>query len=412
MEHAISASLSVFVAWVLFHAGMHMLFPSRWKTSVVFLFTIAFSSLALLLDLLFPAKSWILIAVVGAFLIISVESCFEGIPSQIRICAVILTPGIILCAHLSRLQVYPGVSLSGIMRFPMSVYLCYLLIFLFTGFLFLCLFVMAAQAVLRREENALSSRWFLFFLLPVSQYLLIDRTILPETMEGSFLQPAMLAGAVIISVAADQLIIMAINNIVRNKEIAVRYEALEHQIQAKETYYRKLASHYEQIQYLRHDLNNHVSAMKILLEKKDREELASYLETMKQTNLLEDVPPLCEHPVANLFLTEKSEELKKDGIRLDTDLTLGTDLDSGSLLLALESLLGFAVQNLAEGPERIISLSTAQDGRRTVLTVSYPEKDVANTPTVSLGEPRNMNCSIDRKAGRCSVHFALQEVPA
>ena len=412
MEHALFAFSLVFVAWVLFHAGMHMLFPSRWKTYVVLLATVTASVFAFLLDLLFPAMPLIWMLATDAFLFVSVKYCFEGVPLQKWICAAILIVGIALCALLTQLRMFDDWVFSNLLQFPLPVLLCYTPVFLFIGFLFLCAFVMAAQTILRRGENALSSRWFLFLLLPVSQFFLIDDAISAETMAGSFLQPLMLAFVVSLAIASDQLAIMAVNHVVRSRETAVQYEALSRQIQAKETYYRKLASHYELIQYMRHDLNNHVSALKILLEKKDAEELASYLQSLKQTKLFEELHAYCGHPVVNLYLSEKSVEMNDMGIRLDTDLILDPDTDGGSLLLALDSLINHAIRNLSDDSEKTISLSSSHDEHGLMLTVSFPEKDDPDDLSVLSGELNFPDVSAERSNGRCVLRLVLREVGA
>ena len=412
MEHALFAFSLVFIAWVLFHAGMHMLFPSSWKTFVVFLATVTASVFAFLLDLLFPAMPLIWMLATDAFLFLSVKYCFEGVPLQKWICAVILTVGIALCALLAQLRMFDDWVFSNLLQFPLPVLLCYTPVFFFIGFLFLCMFVMAAQTILHRKENALSSRWFLFLLLPVSQFFLIDDAISPETMAGSFRQPLMLAFVVSIAIASDQLAIMAINHIVRSREMAVQYEALSRQIQAKETYYQRLASHYELIQYMRHDLDNHVSALKILFEKKDAEELASYLQSLKQTKLFEELHAYCGHPVVNLYLSEKSAEMNDKGIRLDTDLILNPDTGGGSLLLALDSLINHAVRNLSDDSEKAVFLSSSKDEHGLRLTVSYPEKNDPDDLNVLSGELNHADISAERSDGRCTLHLILPEVAA
>ncbi len=412
MEHALFAFSLVFVAWVLFHAGMHMLFPSRWKLLTVFLATLAVSVFAALLDFLFPSTPWFWIITAGTFLFLSVEYGFDGVPVQQWICAAILIVGIALCALLAQLQMFDDWDFSNLLLLPLPVLLCYTPVFFFIVFLFLCMFVMAAQTILHREENSLSSRWFLFLLLPVSQFFLIDDAISPETMTGSFRQPLMLAFAVSIAIASDQLAIMAVNHIVRSREMAVQYEALSRQVQAKETYYQRLASHYELIQYMRHDLNNHVSALKILLEKNDAEELASYLQSLKQTKLFEEFHTYCGHPVVNLFLAEKSAEMNDRGIRLDIDLNLNADTGGGSLLLALDSLINHAVRNLSDDSEKAVFLSSSKDEHGLRLTVSYPEKNDPDDLSVLSGELNHADVSAERSDGRRTLHLILPEVAA
>lgn len=415
MEHALFAFCRVFLGLVLFTGGMNGLFPYRRKPSFLFLLTICASVFAFLSDLMLPAAPWIWFLSTAFFLILIIEYGIGGEAYPRRICAVILLAGITLCAFFSKMQIFSGISFSDLGRLPLSAWLCYIPVFFFTGFIFLCAYRILVKAVLFREDRKLYLQWLPVLFFPVSQYLLIDRFVFPKTLEGNFLQPVMLAATVLLAIAADYMISAAIRDIVRNREEKVRYESLLRQISIKETYYRKLSSQIEQVQHLRHDLNNHVSALKILLENHDREELSAYLETIRQTGLFENRTIFCDHPVADLFLCEKSRELEKDGIGLDTDLMLDPKEDSGRLLLALESLLRFAEINCADVPEKKVLLSSAQDEGRLSISVSFPEREGSvsgDDLAGQLGEMWHGNAYLDHDNGRCTVRLDVPEVAA
>lgn len=417
MELALFAFLLTVTGWVLTFSGMRLLFPDGQKP-IFFLPAGVSSVFAFLCALLFPDLLWLWIVLEPVFMFLTVEFTSTEISFSKRICAVILIFGISLSAYLTKLQMFPGWSFHEIMGLPLSASWCFCSLFFFTGFYWLCLVIVPARMLIHREKGSRIYRsWLLYLAFPASQYFLIDRDISAGALAGDFRQAVSLAGIVLLAAASDCLIAIAIRNIGRSQEVRTRYRMLQRQVEEQETYYRKLAEHYETIRYLRHDMNNHVSTLKILLRENRLDELDLYLKTLNRTNLFETRPAFCENPVADLFLSEKKAELREKGIGLDIDLALPADsgVGNGSLLLALDGLLSYAAKNCADVPDRRIFLSAAQEDQGLSVTVSFPGKSempIGNRKATGLADPWKQYVTLSHTDGICSVRVALPEVTA
>lgn len=88
--------------------------------------------------------------------------------------------------------------------------------------------------------------------------------------------------AVLLCIASDIALYLAIRLIRRNAEEAVHAETEHQRVSMQEEYYEKTAAYYERLRTLRHDSANHIYTLRILLQEGRFEEAASYAHALRK----------------------------------------------------------------------------------------------------------------------------------
>ena len=117
----------------------------------------------------------------------------------------------------------------------------------------------------------------------------------------------------------------------------------------REVYYQGLRQQERQVRQLRHDLRNHLTVVRGLLEKGDAQGAAGYLDQMAASPALRGGRRFCENETANVVLAAKAEAMERAGIAVDFAVSLPGELPVADTDLA--ALLGNALDNAMEGVE-------------------------------------------------------------
>lgn len=117
----------------------------------------------------------------------------------------------------------------------------------------------------------------------------------------------------------------------------------------REVYYQGLRQQERQVRQLRHDLRNHLTVVRGLLEKGDAQGAAGYLDQMSVSPALRGVRRFCENETANVVLAAKMEIMERAGIAADFAVSIPKKLPVADTDLA--ALLGNALDNAIEGVE-------------------------------------------------------------
>lgn len=129
-----------------------------------------------------------------------------------------------------------------------------------------------------------------------------------------------------------------------------RNEALarEHQLaELRALYYEGLQNEQRQVRTLRHDLANHVTALRGLLQSGDTSHALRYLSEMADSPALSGGARLCENEAANAVLSQKAALMRDMGLLCEFSVSLPAELPLADSDLC--ALLGNAVDNAIEG---------------------------------------------------------------
>ena len=114
----------------------------------------------------------------------------------------------------------------------------------------------------------------------------------------------------------------------------------------REVYYQGIRREQTQVRTLRHDLRNHLTVLQGLVKHGDREKIEAYLEQIVGSPALQGGRQLCENEVANAVVSAKAEEMERNGLIGDLQITLPPALPVADTDLC--ALLGNALDNAME----------------------------------------------------------------
>ena len=129
-----------------------------------------------------------------------------------------------------------------------------------------------------------------------------------------------------------------------------RLEQADKLASLRESYYQGLRREERQLRTLRHDLRNHLTALRGLVELGEDEKALQYIDQLADSPALRGGKRLCENDAANAVLSAKAEAMGRAGLTADVSATLPKDLPLGDADLC--ALLGNALDNAMEAAER------------------------------------------------------------
>ena len=129
-----------------------------------------------------------------------------------------------------------------------------------------------------------------------------------------------------------------------------RLEQMDRLASLRESYYQALQREDRQVRTLRHDLRNHLTALRGLLEREDMGQAVRYLEQLAGSPVLQGSRRLCENEAANAVLAAKAEEMARRGLEGVFSVALPQALPVAEIDLC--ALLGNALDNAMDGAEQ------------------------------------------------------------
>ena len=138
-----------------------------------------------------------------------------------------------------------------------------------------------------------------------------------------------------------------------------RLEQAERLTGLREVYYQGLRQQETQVRRLRHDLRNHLTAVRGLLEQGDEQGAIGYLDQIAGSPALRGTRRLCENEAANAVLTAKAEAMEREGVAADFAVSLPRDLPVADMDLC--ALLGNALEGTRDAGERRITVRCKAD---------------------------------------------------
>ncbi len=129
-----------------------------------------------------------------------------------------------------------------------------------------------------------------------------------------------------------------------------RLEQADKLASLRESYYQGLRREERQVRTLRHDLRNHLTALRGLLDTGEADKALQYIDQLADSPALRGGKRLCENDAANAVLSAKAEAMGRAGLTADFAVSLPKSLPLGDADLC--ALLGNALDNAMEAAER------------------------------------------------------------
>lgn len=150
----------------------------------------------------------------------------------------------------------------------------------------------------------------------------------------------------------------------------------QHRMALEQSHYRAVEARREELAKIRHDFNNQLAAIRLLMQAGDEKDTQSMLDSLSADLDATRESIYCAVPVVNAVLAEKEAQCRKKGIVLRTELTLPETLGIEPLHLCsiFSNLLDNAIHG-CEGMEKpVITLCSAMAGDYLFLKTVNPSR--------------------------------------
>lgn len=205
--------------------------------------------------------------------------------------------------------------------------------------------------LLGRWNLALSKRLqgVMFLIFPVSQLAAICLYFSSYKDLAAEFHPWYVFPVVLIYLIADIALFFSLRMSEKNAVMTARTEILEEEIAFQKNYHAQLASSYEQIRKLRHDIDNHLYTIQTMLKSGQSDEAARYAQEIfeKESNTARLVS--CHNTVIASFLEKKKEDFETNGILLECEIhmPMETGISNPDLICAFGNILNNAQEACA-----------------------------------------------------------------
>lgn len=129
-----------------------------------------------------------------------------------------------------------------------------------------------------------------------------------------------------------------------------RLEEADKLASLRESYYQGLQREETQVRTLRHDLRNHLTALRGLVELGEDGKALQYIDRLADSPALRGGKRLCENDAANAVLSAKAEAMGRAGLTADFTVSLSKELPLSDVDLC--ALLGNALDNAMEAAQQ------------------------------------------------------------
>ena len=215
---------------------------------------------------------------------------------------------------------------------------------------------------MNRYKNRLhGSECVLYLLFPFSQYLLLFGWLRVCLSEMTFPRAGYVIAAMLVCMAADVALYIAVRGMAQRSELKVRNDILSAQIDRQKEHYAAITAQYETIRRMRHDIAKHLYTMQALLHAERYQDAAAYLSEVSAQTQVQERLGVCENPIVDAYIFSRSQELEKQGYRVQLRVRLpeAIGISNSDLIIALANLLDNAADACHACEDKTISLTAA-----------------------------------------------------
>lgn len=219
-----------------------------------------------------------------------------------------------------------------------------------------CLLYLAARKHLPEKPPQLSPRfWRLVLLLAAMPFSSLLAVVLLPLLQSDYIYSDFLLHGLIMNLGVAVLpfiflTALALLYAIRVLEEHERLEEADKLASLRESYYQGLRREERQVRTLRHDLRNHLTALRGLVELGQGDKALQYIDQLADSSALRGGKRLCENDAANAVLSAKAEAMGRSGLTADFAVSLPKALPLAEVDLC--ALLGNALDNAMEAAER------------------------------------------------------------
>lgn len=176
--------------------------------------------------------------------------------------------------------------------------------------------------------------------------------------------------------AAALFLLYYVIELERKTELETELRDTHYTMELEQSHYQAVEARREELARIRHDFNNQLAAISLLMQSGDKTDAQSMLRQLSADIAATRENPYCTIPVVNAVLAEKETLCREAGITLQAELELPEPLAVESLHLCsvLSNLLDNAIHACAGMEQPVITLTSATVGDYLLLRTVNPAK--------------------------------------
>lgn len=176
---------------------------------------------------------------------------------------------------------------------------------------------------MNRYKNRLhGSEWALYMLFPLSQYLLLFGWLRVCLTEMTLPRTGYVIAAMLVCIAADAFLYLAVRGMAQRSALKAKNDLLSAQIDRQKEHYAALTAQYANIRRMRHDIAKHLDTMQALLQSGQYQAAAAYSNEVSAQAQVQAHLGICENPIVDAYLFSHSQELERQGFRVQLRVLL------------------------------------------------------------------------------------------
>lgn len=414
---------ALLVQWAMF---LWYTLTPRWSKKTTILCFLPICLLAPTIAALFPSRSVARMFSVPALMIASAFVCYRSKPIRTFFCAFYPQLASVVCETLN-LFIFPAVYQNNYDATQFWSNSKTVLLALFYLPVYSLMIWFAASCLGKTRYQLTVRQWLIFLFFPLSQTLMICfvyNTMFRITPTAA--QLCLLAGILIVCIAADIALLRTISDAGRKAELEATNRMLEKQLNMQLSHYTALTSQYEANRRIRHDILHHVNTIQYLLANGQQQEATEYAGQFLAENQRSSQLGQCDNPVVDAFLYGRVQEAETQGITVETRIILPVELpvSNTDLVIVFGNLMDNAVEACAKVENPKIQLDAHIEKGYLVITESNPaapeaeahkqrripelERGVGMHILESVAEKHQGSCMSETKDGSYCVSVFLK----
>ena len=147
----------------------------------------------------------------------------------------------------------------------------------------------------------------------------------------------------------------------QRSELKVRNDILSAQIDRQKEHYAAITAQYETIRRMRHDIAKYLYTLQPLLHAERYQDATAYLSEVSTQTQVQERLGVCENPIVDAYIFSRSQELEKQGYRVQLRVRLpeAIGISNSDLIIAFANLLDNAADACHACEDKTISLTAA-----------------------------------------------------
>ncbi|WP_414732909.1 sensor histidine kinase [Acetobacterium carbinolicum] len=163
-----------------------------------------------------------------------------------------------------------------------------------------------------------------------------------------------------ISLMTIIVVIVLFQNLEQKKQEEQKRYRLQSQIKDIQSHISEIESLYQRMRGLKHDIKNHVTTVKSLMEQKNYDEASEYLSSMNKAAEILDHHFKTGNPITDVIINGKYNEAVKKNIKFQSKFAfpVDTNIDAFDLSIILNNALENAIEASEKGTNGFVSIES------------------------------------------------------